>query len=471
MDNIDEVVIDLKPPKDAAFNNESISLEHVKQEINISEENINGLSDDKFELDTQAVKLTNEESHQHGKYIQTRVSSNDKLKIRHEEVHLAQEERQMFPCVHCGKKYARKQTLKYHLEDSHADSRSKYASKKFHKCSICGYQSRYMSFVKRHEEVHLAPEERQMFPCVHCGKKYARKQSLEHHLEDNHVDSRSKEARKNMQKCSICGYQTRNMIHFGQHQQIHLAPEERQMFACAYCDKKYTRKYKLKCHLADNHIESSYKTIKPKKINHKKKESKKKFYKCAICDFQTLHSPNLTRHKKVHLPPEERQMFACIQCNTNYRSKMGLQRHLKRGHVDSRNAEFPEKSPTDEVILDSLKIELDDHALLLDDSKNSECLPVSNEVKSEDFLKTEPEYVALSLNRDMHDDFSVSSHADCISVTDKVILDSVKIEIDDPLLDDSKNSDCISVTNEVKSEDFIKTEPEDDALILDRHAR
>ncbi|XP_030752687.1 PR domain zinc finger protein 5-like [Sitophilus oryzae] len=113
-----------------------------------------------------------------------------------------------------------------------------------------------MSVLRRHKAVHLAPEERQWFACTHCEKKYILKINLEHHIEDNHNDSRSEDALQNFHKCSICGYQTRLMSSFERHQKTHLAREEREMFPCSYCDKKYVSKGSLESHLGNNHIDS-----------------------------------------------------------------------------------------------------------------------------------------------------------------------------------------------------------------------
>ncbi|XP_030764269.1 uncharacterized protein LOC115888638 [Sitophilus oryzae] len=156
----------------------------------------------------------------------------------------------------------------------------------------------------------------------------------------------------------------------------------------------------------------------------------KKIYRCAICSFQTKHRQSLHHHKKVHWAPEKRQMFTCAKCDKKYRLKKSLQCHLKRDHLDSRNSDST--SPTDEVILGSLKMEIDDYTPHLDDFKNAEHLAVTNKVKSEVFLKIEPDGVTPTMNTDMQDDF--------------------------------KNTENLSVTKKlyIKLEDFIKMEPKYD---------
>ncbi|XP_030752957.1 zinc finger protein 224-like [Sitophilus oryzae] len=400
-------------------------------------------------MDSRAGELNNSQKEVYGCGtcgLQTLYRSNLR---RHKKVHLTPEEPQMFACTHCDQKYITKHDLENHLEDNHMDSSptdtalnnesisvehvkqennileedingssdnklelSKDAQKNIRKCTICGYQTRKISHFERHQEVHMAPEERQMFPCAQCGKKYASKEALKRHLLCTHMDFRSEDAQKNIHQCTICGYQTLEISHLGRHQKIHLTPEERQMFACAHCGKKYTTKYILKCHLAVNHLDS-----RPKGLQ-------KKVYRCALCDYETLRSACLRQHKKVHLAPGERQMFACELCDKKYTSNRNLQDHIRRRHINSRNAGCT--SPNYEVVLDSLKIEMDELDSLLDETKSSECISATNEIKSEDFIKTEPDVTPI-MKRDMHDDFK---NIENVSATEKVKLEKVKMEPD-----------------------------------------
>ncbi|XP_030752940.1 oocyte zinc finger protein XlCOF6-like isoform X3 [Sitophilus oryzae] len=501
MNNIDEE-IDLKSPTYAAFNNESIGLERVRQEINISEENIKGSSDNKFELSKHAQKNIRK----------CPICGIPKRNMsQHMRIHLAPEERQWFACTHCDKKYRSKPVLRHHHETNHIDPRSTDAQRNMHKCSICSYQTRNMSYFRRHQKIHLARENRQLFACAHCSRKYTTKRNLGRHIEDYHIDSRSNDAQKDIRKCSICGYQTRNVTQFGRHQIIHLAPEERQLFACTFCEKKYRDKYWLKYHIQKKHHDSrskkeqkkiyrcslcSYQT--PRKFRfethnnihlppeerpmfactqcdkkytsnkglqdhvkreHSRLEESLKKFRCSTCDYQTLRMANLRRHETIHLAPTERQLFCCTHCDRKFRAKVYLKRHLEH-HIGSRNADcIP---PIEEVILDSLKIEINDHALLSDEFKNDECPAMTNEVKSDDFIKTEPEDVVLSLNKDTHDDFKYS---ECLSETNEV-----KSEPDDvaPVLNIAINTENLFVTQKVKLEDIIKMEPDDVAPVLNQ---
>ncbi|XP_030761171.1 zinc finger protein 845-like isoform X2 [Sitophilus oryzae] len=491
MDKIDEV-IDLKSITDTTLNNESPSVEHVKQE-NVSEEIIDRvISDNKLELPTDTALNNESISIEHGnqenisEQIINGVLPDDKLELlkkaqfkvytcdlcdfqsqyssslsKHKKLHLAPEERRMFACVHCDKKYKRRAGLNYHLESNH--SRLKKPEQKLYSCSKCDYQSQLMQHLRNHEKVHLAHEERQLFACMHCSKKYMTRYGLDYHLDTNHKNFRSKEVQKKFYKCTICNYRTPHNLNLNKHMVVHLAPEERNLFGCAHCGKKYVQKSTLICHIEryhsrDNsrhkkkvkpvppeerqcficaHCEKKYMSrrairhhLKYNHLNTRAKElleSQKKVYRCSMCSFQTRCRAVFSTHMNIHLAPEERQWFRCEQCDTKYLNKAALNRHLKHHRIDSRNADS--KSLTDEVILDSLKIEIEDHIPLFDDSKNAECPAVINEVKLED-LKIEPDEVASILNEDMHDDF--------------------------------KNTENLSATKKVKLENFIEMEPDDE---------
>ncbi|XP_030760250.1 oocyte zinc finger protein XlCOF6-like isoform X2 [Sitophilus oryzae] len=343
---------------------------------------------------------------------------------QHQNIHLTLEERQMFACAHCDKKYTTKYFLRRHLEDNHISSRSKNPRKNNHKCSTCGYQTRDKTQLQRHQKIHLAPDERQLFACPHCDKKYTEKGRLKFHLDANHIDSRSKAARKNIYKCSICGYQTPLISRLQQHQKIHLARDERQLFACAHCDKKYTEKRRLKFHLHSKHIDS------------RSKEAELKVHKCAICGFQTPDKCIFHRHEKIHIARADRQLFVCAHCDTRYTTIQTLRRHLEKKHIDARHKKihFP-----------------------LKDRQLFACTHCDKRYTRKQTLRRHLEKKHID-----------ARNAHCTSSTDEVILDALKIEIDDLAspLDDSKNSECLSLTNEIKSEDFIKTEPEDVAPIM-----
>ncbi|XP_030755548.1 zinc finger protein 484-like isoform X2 [Sitophilus oryzae] len=414
---------------------------------------------------------------------------------KHKIIHLTLEERRWFLCTPCGKKYLTKKSLRDHIYNDHTDSRTKEilkeSQRKVYRCSTCSYQTLYKSYLNTHKKIHLALEKRRLFVCAHCNKKYMSKRTLRRHLHNNHTDSRAKglkesqkkvyrcstcsyqtpykshlnahnnihlppekqklkkshrcstcsyqtpykshlnrhnnihlpleerqlkELQKQVYTCSICSYQTPCKSHFNTHKNTHLPPEERQLFAGAHCEKTYMSKIPLRDHLHNDHTYSRV------------KESQKKVYRCSTCGCKTPYKHYLNRHKKIHLALEERQLFARAHCDKTYMSTIPLRDHFHNDHTYSRNA--------DEVILDSLKIEIDDHTPIKDEFKYAES--ATSEEKFECFLKIELDDVTPILNNDIHDDF--------------------------------KNAENLSVAEKVKLTDFIKMEPDDNSLFLDEDA-
>ncbi|XP_030755792.1 zinc finger protein 595-like [Sitophilus oryzae] len=339
------------------------------------------------------------------------ITLHEKRFNKHKKTHLPPEPRQLLSCKHCANKYRTKEGLRNHLYNKHTNSREnelKESQIKLYSCSLCVYQTPIRYYLFKHKKIHLAPEERRMFTCEHCGNKYTTNRCLQYHLDKNHIDSSIrakalKKSQKKVHRCSKCGFQTPYQASLYRHKKVHLAREERQLFACAHCGNKYTTKLCLQSHLVKKHTDSRAKKLK-----------------------KVPRQYRLNRHNKIHFVPEDRKLFACQDSDKTYMKKQDLQHHLVNNPTCSRNPDCT--SVTDKVILDSLKIELDDHTPLKDEFRNTECLITTNQIKSEDLLKLEPDDVAPIQHKDLQDDF--------------------------------KNGENLSVAKKVKLEDFIKMEPD-----------
>ncbi|XP_030753002.1 PR domain zinc finger protein 5-like isoform X2 [Sitophilus oryzae] len=451
--------IKLEPPTDTAFNNESFSVEHVKQENDVLEENLNGISSDiKLEPDIQTFEFINYEDNKHEKHIQAMVASEDNLEMakasnesqkkvyrcstcnyktarkfcltNHKKSHLALEERQMFACAHCDSKYKTRGGLQYHLDNNHIDPRTKELKKppeKTYRCAVCHYRTEHKSCLWQHEKIHLAPGERESFVCVLCDKKYLTKGGLKDHLKYYHIDSKTKELNKSKKKvygCPTCSHQAGDMSALRRHQAVHLTPEERQMYGCAHCDKKYMSKSDLRRHFEAKHTRS--------------KEVQEKVYKCGKCHYETLRRSYFTKHEQVHLAPEERQMFACEQCDKKYMSNCRLQDHVKRNHTESRLKESQKKfrcSICSHKSRDMANIRRHEVIhLTLEERQMFGCAHCGRKYRSKKGLQDHLKRAHID-----------SGNADCISPADeKFVIDEYT-----PHLDDFRNVDCASPTDEV----------------------
>ena len=92
--------------------------------------------------------------------------------------------------------------------------------------------------------------------CDHCGKSYAKTESMNLHVKKVHK-----------------GLKIKTTVHKGTKQ-----------FSCTFCDKKYTQAHNLKSHI---------------KIVHEGQKAEK-VYKCSSCDRSFTQSHSLKSHIKTH---------------------------------------------------------------------------------------------------------------------------------------------------------------------------
>ncbi|XP_030756539.1 zinc finger protein 236-like isoform X20 [Sitophilus oryzae] len=531
---------------------------------------------DSEEFDIQAIELTSTVDNKQENHVQKReASDSEELTIevdkrvydctvcgyqttikknleRHQQVHLSREERQLVSCPLCDKKYTTKSSLNYHLVGNHhafteggtieltraegnaqeehvqnsvtshdkLKPRTMELNQRIYKCNMCDYRTLRNRFLKNHQQVHLPREERQLFPCPLCNKKYMTNQKLNSHLVGNHPDftegrtvehtgaegneqeehvqysvisddelepegrtvehtgaegneqeehvqysvisddelepegrtvehtgaedneqeehvqnsvtsdgeletegrtveltgaegneqeehiqnsvtshdklePRTMELNKRVYKCTMCDYQTIKNKYLKSHQQVHLPREERRWYTCPICDRKYARNVHLRHHLVKNH---------PDFI--RTNEVEKRVYKCTMCDYQTIKNKYLKSHQQVHLPREERRWFTCPICDRKYTTKISLNYHLVGNHRDfteGRTVEHTgaEDNEQEEHVQNSVtsdgELETEDRTVEHTGAEGSEQEEhVQNSVTSDDELETEGRTVELT---------------------------------------------------------------------------
>ncbi|XP_030755662.1 zinc finger protein 484-like isoform X2 [Sitophilus oryzae] len=310
---------------------------------------------------------------------------------KHKNSHLALEERQLFACVYCNKKYTEKCNLRNHLLIIHSDSRANKVQKNVYSCSTCGYRTLLESHLNRHKIIHLAPEKRESFACAHCHSTYRSKRGLEEHIYSNHIDSRANEVQKTVYTCSTCSYKTTSNYRLNKHKKTHLAPEERQFFACAHCPRKFKIKESLRKHLYNYHIGS--------------------------------------RNADCVSPTDEAKLdLDSLKIEIDYHDPL-MEDEFK--YAEFLSATKEEKSG------DLFKIEPDNDAPILhkdshDDFKYAGFLSATKGEKSGDFFKIEPDDVASILHKDSQDHFKNTENLAATKNLSIKLEDSIKMEPDDP---------------------------------------
>ncbi|XP_030756544.1 zinc finger protein 236-like isoform X25 [Sitophilus oryzae] len=397
-----------------ASNKKSISIVDITEENDNSDENVNVIA--------KIIKLGNN-SHVVYKCNKCGFQSMRKnLLLKHVQKHLPLEKRKRHQCPTCGGMYSNLNSFKFHMRVRHnqVSTGDKYNPPIF-KCTQCHIMKPSKKLLLIHMESHKPPEERNRHQCSVCYSTFTAFASLKYHMNIKHreyceqigfamkrftcskcsreivgerryhthmerhrqnsKESRTQEVQKVMHNCSMCDFKTIHKCNLTRHKRVHLALEERQLFACGHCDKKYTVKASLKQHLmqhrnihdvertssegnnqeeqVQNSVEQKLeldtrasdlssienneqeKTLIIKEeldgvLRFKRTTMQKIMFKCHLCDYITTDMSNFGRHKAFHLVPQKHQLFAYAQCNQTLMTRKALQtNHLGNNHTNS----------------------------------------------------------------------------------------------------------------------------------------
>lgn len=273
-----------------------------------------------------------------------------------------------FTCSHngCGFSTAQRRTLKSHMAKIHGDVSN------LRKCSHCQFTTVFSSYLKKHENRHLPPDERHL-KCtfVDCGYSCLTTKSLQEHYGRKHGET------ENLKKCPHCDYSTTMGTRLKRHIQTHLPPQEK-WYKCSHegCNSSFILKASLNNHLVKKHKETFFKcphceflTTATKELIkhipthvdvksfecsyegcgftysstseeslrnhlfHKHGESKGELNKCPLCDFSTVFANGFANHMKTHLLAEKKS-FTCGFEGCGYKSKTikSLENHTAKKH-------------------------------------------------------------------------------------------------------------------------------------------
>lgn len=114
-------------------------------------------------------------------------------------------------------------------------------------------------------------------------------------------------------------------------------------YFCDICQKGFTRKFDMKKHRLNTHKDAPEPTDHKTKENVKRSEllnrcritsEDKEAYKCELCNKVITHSDNFIRHQSIHTGIKE---YFCHMCAKKFRTKNGLNRHIKEFHCRIKN--------------------------------------------------------------------------------------------------------------------------------------
>lgn len=190
----------------------------------------------------------------------------------HENTHRAPEERILYVCSICGKKYDTPGGLSAHKRNAHL---TPSAAKVPHVCEICANHFATSSGLKEHMRTIHQPREKGLLQCPECGKWLMNNRCLKTHMQLH---------RKEDFACDLCDYKTKKASLLKRHHITH--HQQDRPFACDECDKAFKHKRMLTLHKSTKHT------------------GQKTGFKCNFCERSFKSSTNFYTHRKNRHPVE-----------------------------------------------------------------------------------------------------------------------------------------------------------------------
>ncbi|XP_070545979.1 uncharacterized protein [Ptychodera flava] len=179
-------------------------------------------------------------------------------------------DRRVYKCSKCSESFWLKSRWKKHA----CSGKKKAAGKQYiRKCKICGYETRFVSAMRHHQESHSSV----FYACHLCPKRYKFRGSFKHHMRSTH----------RIKDRLLCG--------------------KKETFLCQTCGKTF----KHRCHLEE----------------HLLLHSNDKQFECTCCSYKTSKITDLKRHCKTHVDGSE---LKCQKCGKCFRSELGFTLHCSK---------------------------------------------------------------------------------------------------------------------------------------------
>ncbi|KAI5640005.1 zinc-finger double domain-containing protein [Phthorimaea operculella] len=206
-------------------------------------------------------------------------------------------------CEYCSKEYAGQDSLRQHQMRKHpAEVQSSMPAK--YVCKECGMAFVSPSALKIHTTKH---SHRRDFYCVECDKSFKTNNSLQQHLNTVSVHITNE---KLIYPCPLCNKRFTMKSHAERHtRDVHVKAAR---YYCDQCGKKYTCKYKLADHLR----------------KHDGYEKPRSFI-CSICSKAFQAKRILHVHMRIHTGEKP---FCCPQCPAQFNQYGSLYNHKRLVH-------------------------------------------------------------------------------------------------------------------------------------------
>ena len=138
-----------------------------------------------------------------------------------------------------------------------------------------------------------------------CNLRFSKLTQLNHHKLKQHNYERY--------KCSFCNKGFKESTKLKRHKRIHLNDRKE---ICKFCKKKFTDPSTLRQHINNVHDDAF------------------KQYLCKKCGKKFAKLSLLQNHWKTHLIPiNDRKLYNCDYCGSQFSSKSNKNKHLRKFHI------------------------------------------------------------------------------------------------------------------------------------------
>lgn len=232
-----------------------------------------------------------------------------------------------FYCELCKKNYASKDYLRLHNLQFHTNPEELP-----HQCNICGKKFSRESLLTAHQKLHVQAK------CSECDRTLASIHSLKVHMLNMH----SAQPREPMAThvCDFCGQVYHHKQSLEKHINLqHLGAEDTDRIQCPVCAKWVYSKQYLKVHIRNVHSGQNLQVTcnicrsvcanKRALSTHKNKVHAERKLECEVCGKMFKLPKHLKEHRAAHMG---QQLYTCTVCGYGSNYNGNLYTHMKNKH-------------------------------------------------------------------------------------------------------------------------------------------
>ncbi|XP_052739007.1 zinc finger protein 2 [Bicyclus anynana] len=252
----------------------------------------------------------------------------------------------VYKCLTCMISFKCRQTLKLHMDETHAIFSCNICEKKFRKeeqlrahtlthtlryeCNVCGKRIKRRSDFKTHKMMH-SKELKKIFTCDLCNKDFTHRSTIIKHFAFHNGTNKKF-------VCDKCGKSFNDRTNLNIHiQNVHY---KLKMFKCDQCPKTYAANKTLKVHLrihtgerfkcpdCDKDFISTSALFRHKRDYHNSTPTSNtgvRSYKCKVCEEKFYTRGSFASHTRTHVGVKP---FQCHLCDKDFTCKYSLKRHI-----------------------------------------------------------------------------------------------------------------------------------------------